>query len=335
MLRLGLCLLSAVGTLNAVGSWSDRADAGAWNYDRCSPTGPAGWEGACKAQVQGTPINLCGAQSLAKPTITLSSSYSSNRIMSISNNGATITVAVVSDAPTLQAGTLAATVGRGTNTTAQTWVLAQMHMHWGRTGQTNEGSEHYMQGQRYPLELHLVHYNSIYGSVTSGAAQADGLLVVGVFFDLSTTDLSSIKTIGDNIATATATATNLPNTIQLTELFSSTGDFYSYGGGLTTPTCNEAVTWIVMKDIKPITLVTLAKFWAAAKDTTQTISKFGNYRPLQTIGTRTLYSTNGATAACTAVTEPTFTCTTSAGFLASPSLFQAAILMLVLAVQAH
>lgn len=256
--------------------------------------------------------------------------------MKISNNGATITAAVSGNAPTLEVGSLAFTVGRGTNSSTHTWVLAQMHMHWGRTGQTNEGSEHYLQGQRYPLEAHLVHFNSIYGNVSTAAGKSDGLLVVGVFFDLSTSDVDAIKLIANNIATATSTPVDLPSTLTLTELFSTSGDFYSYGGGLTTPTCNEAVTWIVMKDVKPISLVTLGKFWAAEASAGVTISKFGNYRPLQAIGSRTVYLMTKGTdtsAACGTVTEPTFTCTTSSGLLVSPTFLQAAVLMLALAFQ--
>jgi carbonic anhydrase len=319
---LGLCLFAA-------GSFGQTT----WNYDRCSPFGPAGWEGKCQAQnqLEGTPINLCGAVGFTAPTISLSSSYSDQRYLKIKNPGYTIEVGIIDNAPTLQAGSLSNLVGRSTNSSTHIWTLAQMHMHWGRTGQKNEGSEHYMQGQRYPLEAHFVHYNSLYGNLSASVSKSDGLLVVGVFFDVGATDLASMKLIADNIGIADKSGVKLPSTMQLTEFFSPTGNFYSYAGGLTTPTCNEAVTWIVMKDVKTITQDSLAKFWAA-KASNGTISNYGNYRPLQAIGSRTVYSSNGNTAACTAVTDPTFICA-SAGLMASPSFFHAAVVVLLLAVR--
>lgn len=111
----------------------------------------------------------------------------------------------------------------------------------------------------------------------------------------------------------------------MSDLFDGTGDWYGYPGGLTTPTCNLIVTWVVMQTPKTITQSTLDKIKAVSTKppgtTAPLISLYGNYRPLQGKGTRTYYSTSGATAACTTVTEPTFTCTsTSAGAISSPSL---------------
>ena len=42
------------------------------------------------------------------------------------------------------------------------YQFAGLHFHWG--SESNEGSEHTVEGQAYPLELHLVHFNSEYGS---------------------------------------------------------------------------------------------------------------------------------------------------------------------------
>ena len=36
--------------------------------------------------------------------------------------------------------------------------FAQLHLHWGNTSVA--GSEHTVAGARFPLELHLVHYNA-------------------------------------------------------------------------------------------------------------------------------------------------------------------------------
>jgi len=74
-------------------------------------------------------------------------------------------------------------VGRSTKE-ANTWKLAQAHFHWGRDGHQDEGSEHYIEGVQYPLEVHFVHVNSIYADLTAALASgnSDALMVVGQFF---------------------------------------------------------------------------------------------------------------------------------------------------------
>ena len=45
------------------------------------------------------------------------------------------------------------------------YQFAGLHFHWGsESDETVMGSEHTVEGQAYPLELHLVHFNSEYGS---------------------------------------------------------------------------------------------------------------------------------------------------------------------------
>ena len=43
--------------------------------------------------------------------------------------------------------------------------FAGLHFHWGsESDETVTGSEHTVEGQAYPMELHLVHFNAEYGS---------------------------------------------------------------------------------------------------------------------------------------------------------------------------
>ena len=65
--------------------------------------------------------------------------------------------------------------------------------------------------------------------------------------------------------------------------------FYTYAGSLTTPTCNPVVTWIVMNKVTTIKSSTLALFHDKTKDADDNKAIFGNYRPLQAKGKRTLY----------------------------------------------
>ena len=51
---------------------------------------------------------------------------------------------MASNRPSTRIGNLHNVVGRGSNSSTQEWVLEQIHFHWGRTGKSDEGSEHYM-----------------------------------------------------------------------------------------------------------------------------------------------------------------------------------------------
>lgn len=47
------------------------------------------------------------------------------------------------------------------------------------------GSEHTLNGRRYPMELHIVTYNEDYGSFEAASTMPKGLSVVTFFYDVS------------------------------------------------------------------------------------------------------------------------------------------------------
>ena len=64
------------------------------------------------------------------------------------------------------------------------YELLQFHFHWGENN--NEGSEHAYDGQFFPMEIHLVHINTIYnGDVDAALANADGLAVIVIMFEVN------------------------------------------------------------------------------------------------------------------------------------------------------
>eukprot|EP00668_Euglena_longa_P048299 GGOE01065367.1.p1 GENE.GGOE01065367.1~~GGOE01065367.1.p1 ORF type:complete len:352 (+),score=34.63 GGOE01065367.1:36-1058(+) len=320
-----------------------------FSYDRCDssvPTaGPLYWGvmpgfstcGWLQApQSQGSPINLCSGVAFSAPSFTVTG-YSTTRAMKGQNSGHSIYLYVIDNRPTLQLGNIAYVVGRSADSSTQTWALQQIHGHWGRAGKTSEGSEHYMQGVAYPMEMHLVHYNTKYGSFSAAVASGatDAILVVGVFLSLTTSDLPILATLGNAASHLTEEQEELGTEVTLSELFDGTGNYYAYKGSLTTPGCNEIVTWVVMQGTKPISLATLNKFKSAnitPSTTASTYATYGNYRPIQALNSRTVYSSSGATAACLAYTEAQKTCGGGA-LLSGPSFF-VQILVVVLAVLA-
>jgi carbonic anhydrase len=319
--------------------------ASTYNYNRCDIVdagdgfGPLFWGLVAQSgnqcgtilapQSEGTPVNLCNAVAFTggAPTAAVSG-YDTLRTMNASNTGSSLYWYVNDNAPTMSIGNLAYTVGRTTNTTTQTWVLNQIHPHWGRDNLVNEGSEHYVQGVAYPMEVHLVHFNSKYGTIGAAVASGnkDALLVVGVMMTIGSTDLPIMTALANQISTLTQAKTPLSSQVRVSDFYDGTGSYYSYRGGLTTPGCNEIVTWVVMKGTKTMTLTTLNKFKAATINpaaasrkfntlaTASTYGVYGNYRPLQPIAGRTIYSSDGATAACASFTEAQATCTSGVLF---------------------
>ena len=49
----------------------------------------------------------------------------------------------------------------------------------------SQGSEHTIDGKKYPMEVHLVHWNKKYGTVEEAMKHPDGLAVIGFMYEVS------------------------------------------------------------------------------------------------------------------------------------------------------
>jgi len=126
-------------------------------------------------------------------------------------------------------------------------------------GRSNhEGSEHYLEGEQYPLELHFVHVNTKYNNGDINAALASGspdaLLVVGQMFKVGASQSSSMDEIAAGIASGDVA---VARSIVASDLMDTGDGYYTYPGSLTTPTCNPVVTWVVLASAIDVTEVCL------------------------------------------------------------------------------
>lgn len=142
------------------------------------------------------------------------------------------------------------------------FTLLQLHFHWGDS--STKGSEHTVDGKAYPLEVHLVFTNDKYkGDSAQFLSKEDGLAVLGVFFKEGD-ESPGVKTLLTKISSVYNSNTNTTvdaSGINLQQLLpKSTDKFYRYKGSLTTPTCNEVVTWTVFKDVLSVSSAQLAEF---------------------------------------------------------------------------
>lgn len=62
------------------------------------------------------------------------------------------------------------------------YEFAQLHFHWGANDTV--GSENKIDGKSYTLELHMVFFKQVYGSVDAALNRSDGLCVLGCIFEV-------------------------------------------------------------------------------------------------------------------------------------------------------
>lgn len=187
----------------------------------------------------------------------------------VSNNGHTLQY-------TLNEESAANTFAEGVLSDAKAkFHLKQLHFHWGTTAA--DGSEHLVDGQSYPLEVHLVHLNNKYESIGEGASKKDGLAVIGLFFDETADDVqgtTSLQAIAEyaklsgsaghkNGVSTEEIALDLANLLDHSHILESKR-FYTYEGSLTTPGCNQAVQWIVAETVGKVTTGTMENIRSAS-----------------------------------------------------------------------
>ena len=143
------------------------------------------------------------------------------------------------------------------------YTLLQHHWH--------TESEHTLDGQRYAMELHLVHQ-----------AQDGELAVVGVLYALGEADaaierlIEAVPPIGENAAGELG--------LPASDFAPPTDDgFFRYDGSLTTPPCSEGVRWSVARRTRTIS--------ERQAERLRALTNGPNFRPLQPLNGRTILLT--------------------------------------------
>lgn len=129
------------------------------------------------------------------------------------------------------------------------YIFEQLHFHWAETDQS--GCEHTLEGNKYSMEAHAVHYNSKYPNFTEAADKPDGLAVTAFFIQASgDKDCPEFKKTSEGIRnvqvpfTQAALDSDCLSWIGLQEL---SKHYYTYKGSLITAPYFESVTWIIYR----------------------------------------------------------------------------------------
>ncbi|XP_016104331.1 carbonic anhydrase 9-like [Sinocyclocheilus grahami] len=65
----------------------------------------------------------------------------------------------------------------------ETYKAVQFHLHWGTNG--GPGSEHTVDGEQYPMELHIVHMKQRFNRLEDALRDPSGIAVLGFFYEES------------------------------------------------------------------------------------------------------------------------------------------------------
>jgi len=178
------------------------------------------------------------------------------------------------------------------------YKFAQVHFHWGED--ESKGSEHLKSSSSFPMEMHLVHYKATHADIGEALAEGahDSLAVLGVFFSVDTpsqVNMPSMDLLAASLEKVTEknSVTEMEETFPISDLIpKDLSGFYRYNGSLTTPSCNEIVQWTVLKKPVFIKLAHLIPFRKLLNTDDQPL--VDNFRPVQPIGSRTIYDVSTA-----------------------------------------
>ena len=217
-----------------------------WTYEGAA--GPANWAkmsprfAACSGQRQ-SPIDLTSSMSAAVASLDFAYGLSPLEIV---NNGHTIQVNYASGSILTVGGVRHA--------------LVQFHFH--------HPSEHSIDGQKSPMELHLVHRD-----------EKDQLAVIGVMMRAGASH-DAIGRLWAHMPMFAGPPKRVNDAqVNAAELLPAGRGSYQYFGSLTTPPCAEGVHWIMLKDPITASVEQIQKFAAAFPN---------NARPVQPINRRFL-----------------------------------------------
>lgn len=223
----------------------DDGSGGKWSYDQ---TGPANWGqldekyAPCGSGLAQSPIDLQRAKTESLPVLEF---QYQDVPLKIANNGANMDV-VFPPGSFLVIG-------------KDRFQLLQFHFH--------RPSEHAINGQRAPMEVHLVHQNS-----------AGRIAVVGILMQLGGAN-SLIDTLWNQIPSHSGQTISSPLKISARDLLPADRAYFRYDGSLTTPPCSEGLLWHVLRGTIGVSQEQVDLYSEIFGDTA---------RPLQPLNGRTL-----------------------------------------------
>ncbi|XP_070693730.1 receptor-type tyrosine-protein phosphatase gamma [Pempheris klunzingeri] len=259
-----------------------------WSYS--GNHGPRGWAASypeCAAKNQ-SPVDIADERALVSEeyqelVLEKFNAESSNQT-TMKNTGKTVAVLLKDDYFVRGAGL----PGR--------FKAEKMEFHWGQSN-GSAGSEHSINGRRFPVEMQIYLYNSDdFDSLSAAIKERRIISAMAVFFELGQKDNPAVDPIIQGLKGVVhhEKETNLRSFILRDLLPSSLDSYYRYTGSLTTPPCSKVVEWIIFS--RPVYLshsqldAFYSIFTTEQQDHVKSVEYLrNNFRPLQDLENRKVF----------------------------------------------
>ncbi|KAM7422705.1 hypothetical protein PAMA_010653 [Pampus argenteus] len=281
---------AAVRHHGSTGIMRERRAAGDpyWSYS--GSHGPRGWAGLypeCAAKNQ-SPVDIEDEQALVSEeyqelVLDKFNTESSNQT-TMKNTGKTVAVLLKDNYFVRGAGL----PGR--------FKAEKMEFHWGQSN-GSAGSEHSINGRRFPVEMQIYLYNSDdFDSLSAAIKERRIIAAMAVFFELGQKDNPAVDPIIQGLKGVVhhEKETNLRSFILRDLLPSSVDSYYRYTGSLTTPPCSKVVEWIIFSRPVYLSQSQLEAFYSIftteQQDHVKSVEYLrNNFRPLQELDYRKVF----------------------------------------------
>ncbi|XP_041946149.1 receptor-type tyrosine-protein phosphatase gamma [Alosa sapidissima] len=172
----------------------------------------------------------------------------------------------------------------------------KVEFHWGQSN-ASEGSEHSINGHRFPVEMQIYMYNSDdFDSLNTAIREKRVIAAMAVFFQVGMKDNPAVDPIIHGLRGVVhhEKETFLEPFILRDLLPSQLGSYYRYIGSLTTPPCSKVVEWIIFSRPVFVSYKQLEAFYSIftteQQDHVKSVEYLrNNFRPLQSLDNREVY----------------------------------------------
>lgn len=127
----------------------------------------------------------------------------------------------------------------------QEYLALQLHLHWGSSDRP--GSEHTVNGHRFPAEIHVVHLSTAFSELREALGRPGGLAVLAAFLQEGPEENSAYEQLLSHLEEIAeeGSKTEISGLDVSALLPSDLSRYYRYEGSLTTPPCSQGVIWTV------------------------------------------------------------------------------------------
>ncbi|XP_037630135.1 receptor-type tyrosine-protein phosphatase gamma-like isoform X3 [Sebastes umbrosus] len=172
----------------------------------------------------------------------------------------------------------------------------KVEFHWGPNN-GSEGSEHSINGHRYPVEMQIYMYNSDdFDSLSAALREKRSIAAMAVFFQVGGKDNPAVDPIIHGLKGVVhhEKETVLAPFVLKDLLPSALGSYYRYTGSLTTPPCSKVVEWIIFSRPIYVSYKQLEAFYSIftteQQDHVKSVEYLrSNFRPIQSLDNRHVF----------------------------------------------